>query len=295
MKFNRIPPPLSRKQQGDRRPRRPGEKMSATQLLTCQTPHMTKERSELKSTGYEIFIGILSILSIVNLVLAYSAPERRSTPCSSDERAFQCHLPGRLHLPDRHRAIGGRLLLQALRLGRPARQPAVPAAQDPAHLPADPGVPAAPRRRHPHDRPRADQRPRRQLAVRPAAHGHLRAGIRQPHDAPLEQYAPGANITTASDAIWYTIVTISTVGYGDQYPVTGAGRILGPGSSSSASASSAPSPATWPTSSWLPGRRTPHRPSMWPTPVPPQSKNSACARESDAKLTEIRKLLTEPT
>ena len=32
--------------------------------------------------------------------------------------------------------------------------------------------------------------------------------------------APGANITTASDALWYTIVTISTVGYGDQYPVT---------------------------------------------------------------------------
>ena len=45
----------------------------------------------------------------------------------------------------------------------------------------------------------------------------------------VEQYAPGANITTASDAIWYTIVTISTVGYGDQYPVTDAGRIIGAG------------------------------------------------------------------
>ena len=30
------------------------------------------ERSELKSTGYEIFIGILSILSIVNIVLMYA-------------------------------------------------------------------------------------------------------------------------------------------------------------------------------------------------------------------------------
>ena len=38
----------------------------------------------------------------------------------------------------------------------------------------------------------------------------------------VEQGAPGANITTASDAIWYTIVTISTVGYGDQYSVTDA-------------------------------------------------------------------------
>src|SRR5262249_55269954 len=36
-----------------------------------------------------------------------------------------------------------------------------------------------------------------------------------------------ANITTASDACWYVIVTISTVGYGDKYPVTNAGRILG--------------------------------------------------------------------
>ena len=43
----------------------------------------------------------------------------------------------------------------------------------------------------------------------------------------LEQNAPGANITTASDAIWYVIVTISTVGYGDKYPVTNDGRILG--------------------------------------------------------------------
>ena len=43
----------------------------------------------------------------------------------------------------------------------------------------------------------------------------------------IEEYAPQANITTASDALWYTIVTISTVGYGDQYPVTDAGRILG--------------------------------------------------------------------
>ena len=43
----------------------------------------------------------------------------------------------------------------------------------------------------------------------------------------IEQYAPGANITDASDALWYTIVTISTVGYGDRYPVTDAGRAWG--------------------------------------------------------------------
>jgi voltage-gated potassium channel len=43
----------------------------------------------------------------------------------------------------------------------------------------------------------------------------------------VERNAPEANITTASDALWYVIVTISTVGYGDQYPVTTAGRELG--------------------------------------------------------------------
>ena len=43
----------------------------------------------------------------------------------------------------------------------------------------------------------------------------------------LEQYAQGANITSASDALWYVIVTISTVGYGDEFPVTNNGRIAG--------------------------------------------------------------------
>lgn len=43
----------------------------------------------------------------------------------------------------------------------------------------------------------------------------------------LERSAPDANITTASDAIWYIVVTMSTVGYGDLYPVTTSGREMG--------------------------------------------------------------------
>jgi len=43
----------------------------------------------------------------------------------------------------------------------------------------------------------------------------------------LERNAPDANIRTASDAIWYVIVTMSTVGYGDRYPVSNPGRELG--------------------------------------------------------------------
>jgi len=42
-----------------------------------------------------------------------------------------------------------------------------------------------------------------------------------------EQSSPNANITSASDAIWWAYVTITTVGYGDRFPVTNSGRIVG--------------------------------------------------------------------
>jgi voltage-gated potassium channel len=41
----------------------------------------------------------------------------------------------------------------------------------------------------------------------------------------FESKSADANITTGGDALWYAIVTITTVGYGDFYPVTTAGRI----------------------------------------------------------------------
>ena len=43
----------------------------------------------------------------------------------------------------------------------------------------------------------------------------------------VEYDAPGANITTLGLALWWAIVTTTTVGYGDTYPVTTAGRLIG--------------------------------------------------------------------
>ena len=44
-----------------------------------------------------------------------------------------------------------------------------------------------------------------------------------------ERSAPGTNITTVGEALWWGVVTVSTVGYGDTYPVTVAGRIVATG------------------------------------------------------------------
>jgi voltage-gated potassium channel len=42
----------------------------------------------------------------------------------------------------------------------------------------------------------------------------------------VESKSPEANIQTGQEALWWGLVTITTVGYGDFYPVTGIGRII---------------------------------------------------------------------
>lgn len=40
----------------------------------------------------------------------------------------------------------------------------------------------------------------------------------------FERHAPGSNIHSYGDALWWAVVTVTTIGYGDRYPVTAAGR-----------------------------------------------------------------------
>ena len=42
----------------------------------------------------------------------------------------------------------------------------------------------------------------------------------------FEDHAKGSNIHSYPDALWWAIVTVTTVGYGDRYPVTSGGRAV---------------------------------------------------------------------
>ena len=43
----------------------------------------------------------------------------------------------------------------------------------------------------------------------------------------VEKHSPESLINNLYDAIWYSFVTFSTVGYGEYYPVTVLGRLIG--------------------------------------------------------------------
>lgn len=42
----------------------------------------------------------------------------------------------------------------------------------------------------------------------------------------FEAHATGSNIHNYGDALWWAVVTVTSVGYGDKYPVTAAGRAV---------------------------------------------------------------------
>jgi hypothetical protein len=187
-----------------------------------------KPRRELKSTGYEIFIGILSILSMLNLVLVLSVREESlDTVLGAMNAIFSAVFlvdfvyrlftaPSGVAYFFKHFGWADLLAslpfpqLKVLRIFRLVRV---------FRLLRDVGIPAIAR-----------------ILIKDRAGSALLVlllmGILVLQFGSLtmlwiEQDADGANITTASDALWYTMVTISTVGYGDQFPVTDLGRICG--------------------------------------------------------------------
>lgn len=44
---------------------------------------------------------------------------------------------------------------------------------------------------------------------------------------PVERAMPDAPIQTFGDGMWWAVTTITSVGYGDLYPVSGLGRLIG--------------------------------------------------------------------
>jgi Ion transport protein len=186
------------------------------------------QRGELKNTGYEIFIGILSVLSIVNLVLLYAVQDASLDTVLFFMNAllsgiFLIDFTYRLFTAESKthyffRNFGWADLLASL----PFQQAKILRVFGLVRV----------------------FRLLRAYGVANVAHGLLkdRAGsalltlllmgilvleFGSLEILHVEQNAPGANITSASDALWYTIVTISTVGYGDKYPVTNEGRVVG--------------------------------------------------------------------
>ena len=186
-------------------------------------------RSELKNTAYEIFIGALSILSILNLVLVYavsgdSALElvlsvmnalfsaiflgdfiyRISTAPKASRYFFRgfgwADLLASLPFPQ-FKILRLFRLLRVFRLLRELGPRTVWTTLI-------------------HDRANSALMTLLLMGVLVLQFGSITILY-------VEEDADGANITTASDALWYTIVTISTVGYGDQYPVTNVGRMIG--------------------------------------------------------------------
>jgi Ion transport protein len=256
---------------------------------------MTKERSELKSIGYEIFIGILSILSIVNLVLLYVVQEQSLDTVLTVMNAvfsviFVADFLYRIFTAPSAAAyflkhFGWADLLASLPLAqfkilRVFRLIRV------YRLLREVGIRTVGRALI-KDRAGSSLYVLLVMGIFVLEFGSLTM-LR------VEQGARGANITSASDAIWYTIVTISTVGYGDQYPVTDVGRIIGAG--------------IIVVGVGIFGTFTGYLANFFLSPKTPARRVDAAdaspatveglrlrLEESEAKLAEIRKLLVEPT
>lgn len=78
-------------------------------------------------------------------------------------------------------------------------------------------------------RPSAGTQLRTKIMVYGAGAGVLLIYISSLAVLEVERLAPDGNIETFFEAVWWACVTITTTGYGDFYPVTAPGRLIGIG------------------------------------------------------------------
>jgi hypothetical protein len=185
--------------------------------------------AELKNTGYEIFIGMLSVLSIVNLVIMYFF---------LDDGALQ----GILRIMNS--LLSGIFLIDFIYRFSTASSRRAYFLQQYGWADLLASIPLPQFKVLRVFRLFRVYRLLREFGMKNIARGLLKdragsallmlllAGILVLEFGSLavlriEQSASGGNIKTASDALWYVIVTISTVGYGDRFPITDAGRLIG--------------------------------------------------------------------
>ncbi len=100
-----------------------------------------------------------------------------------------------------------------------------------------------------------------------------------------ERAADDANITAFGDAVWWALTTVTTVGYGDQFPVTARGKLVAAGLMVGGIALLGVVTATF--ASWLLDR------------VAEVEEESAAATQRDiraltAEVAQLRDLLTDP-
>jgi voltage-gated potassium channel len=73
---------------------------------------------------------------------------------------------------------------------------------------------------------RAQNGPRGRMAIYVAGGASLLAFVAALAVLDVERSSPDANISDFGDAIWWAVTTMTTVGYGDHYPVTSIGRAV---------------------------------------------------------------------